>query len=448
MSGHARRRRAVRAGVVALVLVLFLAPLGAAAEPSVTRRPAYESTDGVFAAVGSPMGAEFAVRPVGARADDMEIVVVAPGFRRIDPGTYRVVVTLDGYEAQETTVRVSSGEAVLVEAVLEPGFRVVRTEDAEGTRALPYGTYEIGKGDGNPDVGIRPRFRQQELLRFFDRAVPISLGATLLFSLVELALPADRTPAVPVITIAGQGVTAGFAAGGMILRSRRDAFYAGYDPPEVVLPRESARAVYDAAQQAAAEGRVLEADRGFAELLRLHPASPDVPRAIVQRARIALAEGEPERAEEYLRTVRERYPDLRVYDEAGVLHAAVLRQRGAHAQAIEVLSGAPVLSDGSYTPAEVSFQRLLSYQARAASGGTGTSRGAAAREGISEAERWLAAFGEPGEGGGRGTEVRCLLIDLYETAGRFADAAALWEASENLPPVCAPQRGDASADEL
>ena len=447
MSGHVARDGTLRAAVVVLILFTLGVRAGAADEPSVTRRTAYGSTGGIIAAVASPMGAQFAVRPVAGGRGESGLSLIAPDFRRLEPGSYRVTVTLNGYEPQETTVRIAPGEAAVVEAVLQPQFRVVRTEAAETARALPYGTYEVDEGDGTPGVGIRPRFRQQELLEFFDLAVPISLGATLLFSLVEFALPAERTPRVPILTIGGQGATLGFVAGGMIMRSRRDDFYAGYDPPEVVLLREPARVAYEAAREAAAAGRLLEADRHFSELLRLHPSSSDVPRALVQRARIALAEGDTAAAEEHLREVRERYRDLRVYDEAGVLRAEVLRQRGAHAQAIEVLTGVPVLADGTYAPAEVAFQRLLSYEARAAADGVETGRAAAVRTGIAEAEKWLSDFGGSDVGGGRGTEVRCMLIDLYETAGRDADASALWEAFPELPPACAPQRDEVSADE-
>jgi tetratricopeptide (TPR) repeat protein len=226
------------------------------------------------------------------------------------------------------------------------------------------------------------------------------------------------------------------------MRSRRDTFYRNYDPPEVVLRRETAQDAYEAARRAAAAGRISEAETMFAEFIRRHGASADVPRAHLQRARLALAEGRTDQAESELRVIREQFPDLRVYDEAGVLLAGILRGRGEHLAALDVLSGAPVLADGSYEPAEVSFQRLLSLTARTRADGERGAGPASAdfvEAGIAEAERWLAEFSDTEAAEIRGAEVRCMLIDLYEAAGRRDDAVSTWNDPAELPPQCAPQ---------
>jgi tetratricopeptide (TPR) repeat protein len=426
--------------MAACALLVLLAGVAAVptpgAEPQVDRREAYDTGQGIIGVIGSPMGSEF---ELGREAK----VLVAPAFARVEPGTYRVRVNLNGYEPQQTSVSVAAGEAVIIEAVLEPNFRVVQIESADEAVALPYGVYEVEPDRAAEMLGIRPRYPQEELIAFFDRAVPLALGVTVVLSLVDVAfLPPDVAPRVPVLTLAGQALTLGFAGGGLITRSRRDTFYRDYDPPEVVLRREAAQNAYEAARGAAAAGRLTEAETMFAEFIRRHGASADVPRAHLQRARLALAEGWTDQAESELRVIREQFPDLRVYDEAGVLLAGILRGRREHLAALDVLAGAPVLADGSYEPAEVSFQRLLSLTALAREDGergTGHASADFVPAGIAEAERWLAEFSDTEAAEIRGAEVRCMLIDLYEAAGRRDDAVSMWNGAAELPPQCAPQ---------
>ena len=428
------QRRAVR--LLLALIAGFVAGPALAAEPQVDRRAAYDTGRGLIGVIGSPMGAVFEL-------GRDQVVLVAPAFERVEPGSYRVRVSLNGYEPQETRVRVAAGEAVIIEAVLEPNFRVMHVESADEAVALPYGVYEVEPDRTGDMLGIRPRYPQEELIAFFDRATPLALGATILLSLVDVALlPPDVTPRVPVLTLAGQGLTLGFAGGGLIMRSRRDTFYRDYDPPEVVLRREAAQDAYETARRAAAAGRLSEAETMFAEFIRRHGASSAVPRAHLQRARLALAEGRTDQAERELRRIREQFPDLRVYDEAGVLLAGILRGRGEHLAALDVLSGAPVLADGSYEPAEVSFQRLLSLTALVREDGergTGPASADFVEAGIAEAERWLSEFPDTEAAAVRGAEVRCMLIDLYEAAGRQDDAVSVWNGTAGLPPECAPQ---------
>ncbi len=425
MRGRSPLRTVVR--VLLALIAGFIAVPAPAAEPKVEQREAYDTGQGLIGVIGSPMGAEF---ELGREAK----MLVAPGFARVEPGTYRVRVSLNGYEPQQTSVRVAAGEAVIIEAVLEPNFRVLQLESADEAVAVPYGIYEVERDRVGEMLGIRPRYPQEELIAFFDRAVPLALGATVLLSLADVGLlPPDAAPRVPVLTLAGQGLTIGFAGGGLIMRARRDAFYRNYDPPEVVLRREAAQDAYEAARRAAAAGRLSEAETMFAEFISRHGASPDVPRAHLQRARLALAEGRREQAEGELRRIREQFHDLRVYDEAGALLAGILRGRGEHLAALDILSGAPVLADGPYEPAEVSFQRLLSLTALASGAGEG------AEAGIAEAERWLAEFSDTEAAAVRGAEVRCMLIHLYEAAGRRDDAVSVWNGAAGLPPECAPQ---------
>lgn len=443
---------------LAAVLVLAAVAVVPAVSQTVPEVRLLETADGgeaVIGVVGSPMGARFELVPrgtglLGSTANGGPVTLIAPEFTTVAPGRYEVSVTLAGYEPQQAQLSVTAGQAVLVEAVLVPTFGILRTEEAERTLALPYGVYFVEEDEAGEPVGIRPRFPQQELLDFFERAVPISLAATVLFSLLDLARPPERTPAVPVLTLAGQSITLGFAGGGIAMRRRREEFFAAYNPPEIVLRRDAAERLYGEARQAATDGRIAEAVRLAAEFLRLHDASDRVPLVHLQRARIALAEGNAAAAERDLRLIRREYHDLRVYDEAGVLLAEILRGRGEHVAALEVLSDAPVLAGGAYEPAEVSFQRLLSLWElaggaanvtgrRAEEGAAGTAGRDFARRGIAEAQAWLSDYGRSEAAAVRGAEVRCMLIDLYERAGRIGEAQALWAASQGLPAECAPQ---------
>lgn len=435
------------AAVLVLAAVAVL-PAVSQTEPEVRLLEAADEGQAVVGVVGSPMGARFELVPrrtgiLGSSADGRAVTLIAPDFTSVAPGRYEVSVELAGYEPQQAQLSVAAGQAVLVEAVLVPTFRILRTEESERTLALPYGVYYVEEDEAGEPVGIRPRFPQQELLDFFEGAVPISLAATVVFSLLDLARPPERTPAVPVLTLAGQGITLGFAAGGIVMRGRRDDFFASYNPPEIVLRRDAAERLYRQARQAATDGRIAEAVRLADDFLRLHDASDRVPLVHLQRARIALAEGNAAAAKRDLRLIRRAYHDLRAYDEAGVLLAEILRGRGEHAAALEVLADAPVLAEGTYEPAEVSFQRLLSMWelagGRAEEGAAGTTGREYARRGIAEAQAWLSDYGRTDAAAVRGAEVRCMLIDLYERAGRIGDAQALWAESEDLPAECAPQ---------
>lgn len=447
MSGSTCRVRGLVG--MAVLLVAMLVPATVSSEPSVRILEVAEE-EAIIGVVAAPVGARVELvprRPAlrGTADAGGPRILGAPDFMRVRPGLYEVSVRLSGYEPQATEVSIGLGQAALVEAVLEPTFRILRTEEAEQALALPYGVYHVEKDEAGTPIGIRPRFPQQELLEFFELAVPLSLGATVAFSVLDLARPPDNTPPVPVLTLAGQGLTLGLAGGSIALRKRRDEFFAAYDPPDIVLRRDAAERLYERAREAANDGRIEEAARLADDFLRLHEASDRVPLVHLQRARLALAAGDARAAERDLRLIRSEYHDLRVYDEAGVLLAEVLRGRGEHEAALTVLADAPVLAGGTYEPAEVSFQRLLSLwelagDADAGSGSPGDApSGGFAETGIGEAEGWLAEYGGTPAGSLRGPEVRCMLIDLYETAGRGADARRLWNASQPLPGECAPQ---------